>query len=270
MIVRRLARDVYRPWKDLSSVPLDRDDEIVSGHKAKADMFNTYFRSINSIPGADDPLPDDDTQPPDAPGLCSLTATEESVLKVLLNLKTGSATGYDGVSNLALKGTARAIIPYMIRLFNCCLTKGRMPPAWKRANVTPIYKKGEGTVVSNYRPISLLSNTSKVLECLVSDQLRDYLETNSLLTNQPYGLRKGSSTVDQLLDLYQHITEGLDRSLVTKLLFLDISKAFDRVWLKALIHKLSRLGIGENLLLFFTDYLTPRFQRVVKMGVMSD
>ena len=188
---------------------------------------------------------------------------------MIKNLKIGSATRYDGVSNIALRSTADAITPYLTRLFNMCMTCGKMPSSWKRANVTPIYKKGSPSTTANYRPISLLSCASKVLEHLVADRLKAYLESNNLFTQQ-HGFRKGSSTIDQLLDVYQEITEGPDRRLVTKLLFLDVSKAFDRVWHKALIHKLQCLDISGRLLAFFRDYLMNRFQRVVLKGVLSD
>ena len=232
-----LAKDIYRPRDDKSSVPLERDGVTVHDPQRKANMFNEYFCSMNTVIGPEDPIPEEMIQDQAAPGLDSLHFQENQVLKVLSSLKTASATGYDGISNIALRQTAGAIAPYLTELFNCCMFQGVMPQCWKKANVTPVFKKGSPSKIENYRPISLLSCASKVLERLVADQLRDYLESNQLLTNHQYGFCKGSSTVDQLLDLYE-ITEGLDKRLVTKLLFLDVSKAFDRVWHKALIHKL--------------------------------
>ena len=225
---------------------------------------------MNTVIGPEDPIPEEMIQDPAAPGLDSLHFRESQVLKVLSSLKTASATCYDGISNIGLRQTAGAIAPYLTELFNCCMFQGVMPLCWKKANVTPVFKKGSPSKIENYRPISLLSCASKVLERLVADQLRDYLESNQLLTNHQYGFRKGSSTVDQLLDLYNEITEGLDKRLVTKLLFLDVSKAFDRVWHKALIHKLECLGVTGGLLQFFRDYLSNRYQRVVMKGVLSD
>ena len=104
---------------------------------------------------------------------------------------------------------------------------------------------------------------------MVSDQLRAYLKDNSLLRPEQYGFRKGSSTLDQLLDIYDKMMTSLDDKMVMKLLFLDVSKGFDKVWLEGLLHKLEVLGISGCLLSYFRSYLTGREQRVVIRGTMS-
>ena len=184
-------------------------------------------------------------------------------------MKVNSATGYDGISNLVLLKTAETTRPQLMVLFNSCMSRGCMPLCWKRANVTPIHKKNSLSDVQNYRPISLLSCLSKVLERLVSDNLRDYLEINDIITPTQYGFRRKSSTLDQLLDIYDHAMLGLDQKKVTKLLFLDVSKAFDRVWHHGLLHKLECMGVNGNLLKFFGSYLQERYQRVALRGALS-
>ena len=149
------------------------------------------------------------------------------------------------------------------------MIQGKMPKTWKKVNLTLIHKKNSLSDVQNYRPISLLSCLSKVLERLACDQLRKYLEDNNLITDAQYGFRRGSSTLDQLLDLYEKIMKNLDEKTVTKLLFLDVSKAFDKVWHRGLLYKLERIGIKNNLLAFFKDYLTDRQQRVALKGILS-
>ena len=133
----------------------------------------------------------------------------------------------------------------------------------------PIHKKNSQSDVRNYRPISLLSCLSKVLDRLVSDRLRNHLEENGLITQRQYGFRRKSSTLDQLLDIYDNIMTNMDEKKVTKLLFLDVSKAFDKVWHRGLVYKLNRLGVDDALLDFFQDYLTGRQQRVVLRGSKS-
>ena len=95
------------------------------------------------------------------------------------------------------------------------------------------------------------------------------MSDNNLLPPNQYGFVKGSSTDAQLLDIKHLIATALDSRLTSKLLFLDVSKAFDRVWHKALLFKLQRLGIRGKLLDWFANYLTIRYQRVVLRGIYS-
>ena len=103
----------------------------------------------------------------------------------------------------------------------------------------------------------------------MSDNLRDYLESNGIITPAQYGFRQKSSTLDQLLDIYDRAMKGLDNRMVTKLLFLDVSKAFDRVWHHGLLYKLECLGVRGQMLEFFKSYLSDRYQRVALKGALS-
>ena len=224
---------------------------------------------MSTLEGDEDQLPTINEDPPETPGLTKLQFTPDEVVKAISSMRTNSATGYDGISYLALKMTSESTKECLFSLFNACMSRGIMPKMWKRANLTPIHKKNSLSNVQNYRPISLLSCLSKVIERLVCDQLRDYLDENNLITDAQYGFRRGSSTLDQLLDLYDNIMKNMDEKMVTKLLFLDVSKAFDKVWQRGLIYKLKRLGIFEELLAFFKDYLSNRQQRVALLGALS-
>ena len=264
-----LARDIYRPKADTDGSPLEYEGEIIHDQKRKADIFNKYFAEMSTLDGDNDPIPLISEEPPETPGLSNLRFDQEEVVKAIGSMRTNSATGYDGISYLALKKTSESTKGILCRLFNACMKRGIMPKTWKKANLTPIHKKNNLSDVKNYRPISLLSCLSKVIERLVCDRLRVYLEENNLITDAQYGFRRGSSTLDQLLDLYDNIMKNMDEKMVTKLLFLDVSKAFDKVWHKGLIYKLKRLGIEGDLLEFFKDYLEDRQQRVALKGALS-
>ena len=133
----------------------------------------------------------------------------------------------------------------------------------------PIPKGGDRTAVSNYRPISLLSNINKVLERIVFKHLYNHFLENDILTPLQSGFIPGDSTVNQLLFLYNAFCKALDAGKEVRVIFCDISKAFDRVWHAGLIHKLRAAGISGNLLDWFTNYLFKRRQRVVLPGVES-
>ena len=133
----------------------------------------------------------------------------------------------------------------------------------------PVFKKENRSDKTNYLPLSLLSSSSKILEKNVYKRLYEYLMDNNLLIEQNSGFKRKDSTVDQLLkivhQIYQDIISGKDTCLV----FLDISKPFDKVWHKGLLFKLRQLGIAGSLYDLLEHYLTARSQKVVINGISS-
>jgi hypothetical protein len=163
---------------------------------------------------------------------------------------------------LIREGSAELVLPLSV-FFTKLLDQSTFPSSYKLANVTPIYKKGDPSNPSNYRPVSLLSCMGKLMERCVHKYLYNYIIENRLLTTFQSGFIKGDSTVNQLTYIYNDICQALDEGKEVRAVFCDISKAFDRVWHKGLLFKLSRLGIKDSLLHWFTSYLSSRKQRVV-------
>ena len=143
---------------------------------------------------------------------------------------------------------------------------------WKLANVTPIHKKGSKQLTKNYRPISLLPICGKLFEKIVFKHLYNYFVSNNLITKNQSGFRPCDSTVNQLIDLINDIHKSFDnrKSLETRAVFLDISKAFDKVWHEGLIFKLKQNGVSGPVLNLLNNYLINRKQRVVLNGSSSD
>ena len=144
---------------------------------------------------------------------------------------------------------------------------------WKLVNVTPIFKKGDKQQsIKNYRPISLLPICGKMFEKIIFNNLYFYFNSNNLITKNQSGFRPGDSTTNQLLYLVNgiHLEFEDPKSLEFRAVFLDISKAFDKVWHQELIVKLKQNGISGNLLMLFENYLHNRKQRVVLNGSFSD
>ena len=157
-------------------------------------------------------------------------------------------------------------------IFTNILSTSIYPDMWKIANVTPIFKKGDKQLIKNYRPISLLPICGKILEKIIFNDLYAYLHTNNLITKNQSGFRPGDSTTNQLLYLLDEIHQAFDstKSLEVRAVFLDISKAFDKVWHDGLIFKLEQNRISGNLLRLLQNYLNDRKQRVVINGSYSD
>ena len=136
--------------------------------------------------------------------------------------------------------------------------------------MTPVYKKGDLSLVSNYRPISLLNSVAKLFENLVFKYLYNHLQNNNMLSSLQSGFMPGDSTVNQLANLYHMLTEALDAGKEVRTVFCDISKAFDRVWYEGLIYKLKAAGVSGDILRWFQSYLSVRRQRVVLPGIFSE
>ncbi|GBO36806.1 putative RNA-directed DNA polymerase from transposon BS [Araneus ventricosus] len=140
------------------------------------------------------------------------------------------------------------------------------PKAWKTAVVVPILKPGKDpTQPENYRPISLLSTLSKLTENFILDKLNEHLAENKILCPEQFGFRKSLTTTHQLLRVVEYITSGFEKGECTGAVFLDVQKAFDRVWIQGLIHKLIRYKIPPHLLQLLKSYLEER-KFAVKIG----
>ena len=169
-----------------------------------------------------------------------------------------------------LKICAHAVSKPLNLIYERCLSEGTFPSVWKFANVQPIHKKDSRQNKTNYRPISLLSVCGKILEKIIFDELYSFLNKNNLISANQSGFRPGDSTIYQLISITSTIFASFENYDETRALFLDISKAFDKVWHDGLRFKLKCNGVSGPLLAFFDNYLNERHQRVVLNGIQSE
>ena len=130
------------------------------------------------------------------------------VHSVLQNLDPNSSMGPDDIHPSILKHCSRELAEPMSVIFSRSLGEGSLPRAWKSSLVKPIFKKGPRYNALNYRPISLTSVCSKVMERILAAGLTEYLTTNSLLSEHQFGFRTGRSTTDQLLLVYNEVSRS--------------------------------------------------------------
>ena len=133
---------------------------------------------------------------------------------------------------------------------------------WKLAHVTPIFKKGDKSIASNYRPISLNSCVGKSFERILFKHVYNHLDRNSLIYKYQSGFLPGHSTVHHLIESIHNTCLALENFETSCQIFCDISKAFDRVWHRGLLLKMENYGIRNDLLLWFKSYLEKRNQKV--------
>ena len=132
-------------------------------------------------------------------------------------------------------------------IFQASLNDGHFPSEWKKANVVPIHKKDDKQILKNYRLVSLLPICTKIFERIIYNRIFEYLIENNLITEIQSGFKPGDSCINQLLSITHDIYKSLNDGFKVKGVFLDISKAFDKVWHEALIYKLKQNGISGKL-----------------------
>ncbi len=253
-----------------SSIPaLDYDNIVITDNVKKAEAFNDFFVRQTFLDESNADLPFG----PENENMAILTGIqidESDVEEILSELNCNKATGLDGISPRLLKEGSKALSKPLARLFNLSLESTQFPDPWKLANVLPLHKKNETNLVNNYRPISLLSCVSKVFEKIVFRHVFNFFRNSFTITVHQSGFIPGDSTVNQLVHLYHVFCEALNKGKEIRVVFCDISKAFDKVWHRGLIHKLKSAGIRGKLLSWFISYLENRKQRVIIEGECSN
>ena len=146
-------------------------------------------------------------------------------------------------------------------LLNLSIRTGTFPNLWKCSKITTLFKSGDRSNASHYRPISIQPTLSKILEKAVHLQLYQYLVTNDLLSTKQFGFRKGISTESTLINFADEVLLNMERGKLCGAVFLDLTKAFDTVDHGILLSKLSAIGLSGNSLNWFQSYTTKRSQR---------
>jgi hypothetical protein len=263
----RIANSVLNRNKS-SIPPLFHGPEVLASPKDKANLFAERFTSNSTVN-------DFGCNPPVFPSRTDRVVsvpliTPRKVAKVIKTLDATKATGPDGIPVVVLKMCCPELSAVLAKLYNACLTDSVFPSLWKLASVVPIFKgTGERSDPSNYRPISLLPIMSKVFECLINQQLLKHLEDQMLLTDCQYGFRKSRSTGDLLALITDHFNRALDLRGEARMVALDISKAFDKVWHKGLLHKLQSYGVTGKMHCIISAFLSGRKLKVVLDGQSS-
>jgi hypothetical protein len=163
----------------------------------------------------------------------------EDVAEALACVKLGTASGYDNIQPELLKHTGPRAQSWLARFFTHILATKKLPKIWKRAKVIALPKPGKDhNLPSSYRPISLLSVSYKLLERLILNKIMPSVE--NVLSVDQAGFRPGRSCCDQVLALTTYIENGFQSNLKTGVVFLDLTAAYDTVWHKGLLVKLSR------------------------------
>ena len=236
------------------------DGTLSSSDYQKAEMLNTFFTSVfteedlSNIPTLEKRSFEE--------CLNQVKVTPEKVQKKLKNLKTSKSPGIDNIHPLLLKECSAELCQIITMLFKQSIQDGSVPDMWRKASVTPLFKKGEKHVCANYRPVSLTVILCKVLESFIRDEIMHHMEKYNLFTTHQHGFRQKHSCVTQLLEVVEEWSDTLERGGNVDCIYLDFAKAFDTVPHQRLLTKLDAYGVTGQVLRWIESFLYNRKQQV--------
>jgi hypothetical protein len=190
--------------------------------------------------------------------------------KIIKSLRTKNKCGYDEISNLSIKLTAPFIISPLTYICHTVLSTGVFPDRLKCAVVKPIFKEGNKQEIPNYRPISLLTSFSKIIEKLIYARLHAHIDMNNILVQEQYGFGTHSSTEQAAFTLINNILTAMNNNQMVGDIFCYLQKVFDCVNHKILLEKLEFYGVEGKFKTLIESYLTDRYQRVALNNITNN
>ena len=270
----KVIRNVFQKTSKVTSIiQMNIDDQMVEDKNIIVEKFNEYFCNIG--PNLKKNIPNSQTDFHDYLGernmqsLFLVPTNDEELLGIVKALKNKKSPGYDHIGNELIKQVIVGILQPLVHIFNLSMSSGVVPINMKIAKVVPIFKKGDSQLLTNYRPISLLTCFSKILEKIIYVRTITFLNKTCVFSNYQFGFREKHTTTHAILHLIDKLASALDSRLHTIGTFLDFSKAFDTVDHEILLSKLCHYGVRGVALDWFRSYLTDRKQYVSLNGIDS-
>ena len=197
-------------------------------------------------------------------------ASEDEILKIILSLEENKAIGPSSIPIKLLHIAAPYIIIPLSKLINLSFVTGIFPEAIKIAKVIPTHKSGSTQEINNFRPISLLSIFSKIIEKVMHHRLYSFLQEQSIIFESQFGFQKNKSTLHSLIEIVEKIRKSIENKKYGCGIFIDLKKAFDTVNHEILLLKLEHYGIRGTSLNWFKSYLNNRSQYVSINNIHSN
>lgn len=245
----------------------DESNKLTNDNKHMAELLSKQYASVFSKPK---PVSLDDVNAvPDAK-LSDIKFTRKDMEDVIDELRCNAAAGIDGFPAILLKKCKTQLSLPLTLFWRRCLDDGYIPPRLKRSVITPIHKGESRAITANYRPIALTSHIIKVFEKILRKHIVDFMNANELFNNNQHGFRSGRSCLSQLLEHLDQIIDILEEGGNVDVIYLDFSKAFDKLDFKIVLKKIKAMGIEGRVFDWIQSFLTERIQQVSVNGILSD
>ena len=281
------SNDIKKVWRGIKGIIniktkdqnspncIEVNNDLVTDNESICTEFNNYFSTVadNILKKNKTPIIntfDKYLKNRNSSTFAYEPCTPNEVFLLIAELETSKSTGPNGIPTEIFKMINFVISIPLSKIINICIRTGVHPEKLKLAHVIPIFKKGCRLLVSNYRPISLLSNINKIFEKIMHKRIYSFLDKFNLLYKLQFGFRSKHSTSHALIHMTEAIRAALDSGLVTCGIFVDFQKAFDTVNHEILLKKLDHYGFRGVVNDWFRSYLTNRKQKVVINGFESD
>ncbi len=268
-------RDIVKVSKKCRMTPtqLLYNNKLHFSNGDMADAMNDFFVNIgNTVEGK---IPQAETDfstylpEPNIQSIFLKPVTNNETINLISQIQLPKSCGPNSIPNNILRTNANIFAEPLTVLLNKSISEGTFPQLLKLANVCPIYKKNDKSKCENYRPISLLSNLSKIFERMMHTRVYDFIENCDIIYKLQFGFRKRYSTNHSLLSIVESIRDKLDNKTFSCGVFVDLEKAFDTVNHAILTKKLRHYGIRGIANNWFISYLSGRQQCVSLNGENS-
>ena len=247
---------------------LDENNQLQSDPTTMANILQKQYQTAFSDPSKVDPTNITLDREPMVL-LDDIIFTVADVHEAIDKLQTSSAPGPDKFPAIILKECKEALAPQILKIWQASFESGTIADSFKTQSITPIFKKGSKAIAANYRPVSLTSHLIKVFERVIRCKMVNFIEGNNLLNPNQHGFRSGRSCLTQLLHHIDDIINDLCNDSNADVIYLDFSKAFDKVDHNILLRKLWAYGIRGRLYRWIEAFLRDRKQFVIVEGWKS-
>lgn len=242
-----------------SKIPslIGQNNQFIFSNQIKSDILADQFSSVFSDQNISSQFLSFSHQYPTTK-IDSIFIDPQIVFNTMAKLDNSNNSSPDGIPNIFYNKCRDTLVIPLTHIFSLSILSSKIPTIWKKAIINPIPKKSNPKYPIDFRPISLLCSSSKILEKIIANELQSFIEANNILPNCQHGFRKSHSVSTQLLEVMDDFTYSLENKCLIDVIYFDLAKAFDTVPHSLLISKLNNIGIQGNILSWINDYLSYR------------